>query len=107
MEDAPDYTSDFVQSEPAEAADIPQLPAEPAVPITSRFLYVDVAALRAKQLRRGARLRYDIEPGLPHRVAHALAEVLVQLDFHAQSATLAQADFSGTSTNRSRLISAP
>ncbi|MFN7913758.1 MAG: DNA-directed RNA polymerase subunit omega [Vicinamibacterales bacterium] len=65
MEDAPDYTSDFVQSEPAEAADIPQLPAEPAVPITSRFLYVDVAALRAKQLRRGARLRYDIEPGLP------------------------------------------
>jgi len=40
-------------------------PIEPAPPITSRFLYVDVAALRAKQLRRGARLRYEIDPGLP------------------------------------------
>jgi DNA-directed RNA polymerase subunit K/omega len=35
-------------------------PAEPEVkapPIDSRFLFVDVAALRAKQLRRGARPR--------------------------------------------------
>src|SRR5207248_11358350 len=31
--------------------------AEPAAPITSRFLFVDVAAQRAKQLRRGALLR--------------------------------------------------
>jgi DNA-directed RNA polymerase subunit K/omega len=30
-----------------------------APPIESRFLYVDVAALRAKQLRRGARPRLD------------------------------------------------
>lgn len=30
-----------------------------AAPIESRFLYVDVAALRAKQLRRGARHRLD------------------------------------------------
>ncbi len=30
-----------------------------ALPIESRFLYVDVAALRAKQLRRGARPRLD------------------------------------------------
>lgn len=29
----------------------------PAAPIESRFLFVDVAALRAKQLRRGARPR--------------------------------------------------
>jgi len=36
----------------------PALPAEPAPPIESRFLFVDVAALRAKQLRRGARLRF-------------------------------------------------
>jgi DNA-directed RNA polymerase subunit K/omega len=36
----------------------PQIPAEPAPPITSRFLFVDVAALRAKQLRRGARIRF-------------------------------------------------
>lgn len=32
---------------------------EKATPIESRFLYVDVAALRAKQLRRGARPRLD------------------------------------------------
>jgi DNA-directed RNA polymerase subunit K/omega len=34
-------------------------------PIESRFLFVDVAALRAKQLRRGARLRFEAEPGVP------------------------------------------
>src|SRR5947209_19652018 len=33
------------------------VPSEPAPPIDSRFLFVDVAALRAKQLRRGARVR--------------------------------------------------
>ena len=32
---------------------------EPAPPIQSRFLFVDVAALRAKQLRRGARPRLE------------------------------------------------
>ena len=32
-------------------------PRPKAAPIESRFLYVDVAALRAKQLRRGARPR--------------------------------------------------
>jgi DNA-directed RNA polymerase subunit K/omega len=37
-----------------------------AAPIESRFLYVDVAALRAKQLRRGARPRLDqVEEALP------------------------------------------
>ena len=41
------------------------MPAEPAPPIQSRFLFVDVAALRAKQLRRGARLRFEPEPGVP------------------------------------------
>jgi DNA-directed RNA polymerase subunit K/omega len=34
-----------------------RVPREPAAPIESRFLFVDVAALRAKQLRRGAKLR--------------------------------------------------
>jgi len=43
----------------------PLVPAEPAPPIESRFLFVDVAALRAKQLRRGARLRFEPEPGVP------------------------------------------
>jgi len=42
---------------------------EPAPPIQSRFLFVDVAALRAKQLRRGARVRFDgaIEAPMPHK----------------------------------------
>jgi DNA-directed RNA polymerase omega subunit len=44
---------------------MPLLPAEPAPPIESRFLFVDVAALRAKQLRRGARVRFEPEPGAP------------------------------------------
>lgn len=35
----------------------PLIPIEPVPPIESRFLFVDVAALRAKQLRRGARVR--------------------------------------------------
>jgi DNA-directed RNA polymerase subunit K/omega len=34
-------------------------PREPAPPVTNRFLFVDIAALRAKQLRRGARPRID------------------------------------------------
>lgn len=38
---------------------------EPAPPITSRFLFVDVAALRAKQLRRGARVRFQTTEGHP------------------------------------------
>lgn len=37
-------------------------PREPAAPIESRFLFVDVAALRAKQLRRGAKLRLPEQP---------------------------------------------
>ena len=40
-----------------DPVDTPPEPApapEPAPPIESRFLFVDVAALRAKQLRRGA-----------------------------------------------------
>ena len=48
--------------------------AEPPPPIQSRFLFVDVAALRAKQLRRGARVRFDgvnetPAPRKPERVA--------------------------------------
>src|SRR4051795_7125323 len=41
-----------------DEADAPKIPTEPAPPIESRFLFVDVAALRAKQLRRGAQLRF-------------------------------------------------
>lgn len=48
-----------------DAHDAPGLPGEPAPPIQSRFLFVDVAALRAKQLRRGARARLEAEQVLP------------------------------------------
>lgn len=47
----------------AEAVERPEAP-----PIESRFLFVDVAALRAKQLRRGAKSRLepaDPEPAPP------------------------------------------
>jgi DNA-directed RNA polymerase omega subunit len=56
------------QPEP-EAA--PLIPSEPLPPIDSRFLFVDVAALRAKQLKRGARPRLgeDVLPHKPERVA--------------------------------------
>ena len=52
----------------------PAVPAEPTPLIQSRFLFVDVAALRAKQLRRGARVRLDADefvplPHKPERVA--------------------------------------
>jgi DNA-directed RNA polymerase subunit K/omega len=65
MEDAPDFIPETLSPEEPDLAEAPLEPVEPAPPITSRFLYVDVAALRAKQLRRGARLRYELEPGLP------------------------------------------
>lgn len=45
-------------AEGASAEDVPVVHPK-APPIESRFLYVDVAALRAKQLRRGARPRLD------------------------------------------------
>ncbi len=54
-----------------ESVETPGAPLEPAPPIHSRFLFVDVAALRAKQLRRGARVRLATPeanaPQLPHK----------------------------------------
>ncbi len=48
---------------------------ERAVPITSRFLFVDVAAQRAKQLRRGALPRLDraVSHG-PHKLERMAME---------------------------------
>ena len=52
-----------------------------APPIESRFLFVDVAAMRAKQLRRGARLRLREEDGtweahkaIPHKAERLAME---------------------------------
>jgi DNA-directed RNA polymerase subunit K/omega len=44
---------------PAAPADEAPIIHPKAAPIESRFLFVDVSALRAKQLRRGARPRLD------------------------------------------------
>jgi DNA-directed RNA polymerase subunit K/omega len=44
-----------------EQSDVEEAPRPKAAPIESRFLFVDVSALRAKQLRRGAK------PRLPER----------------------------------------
>jgi DNA-directed RNA polymerase subunit K/omega len=54
-------------------AGAPLLPTEPVPPIHSRFLFVDVAALRAKQLRRGARLRILADDGPLPKKAERLA----------------------------------
>ena len=51
----------------SDESDAPKIPAEPLPPIESRFLFVDVAALRAKQLKRGARQRLGEETQLPHK----------------------------------------
>ena len=54
----------------------PSAPRPKAPPIESRFLYVDVAAMRAKQLRRGAlpRLAADDEANETHRAMPFKAE---------------------------------
>jgi DNA-directed RNA polymerase omega subunit len=45
-----------------------------APPIESRFLFVDVAAMRAKQLRRGALVRLSDDDGVEHRATPHKAE---------------------------------
>ena len=52
-------------------------PLEPAPPVSNRFLFVDIAALRAKQLRRGARPRID-QPGNHHPAPHKAERVAME-----------------------------
>ena len=54
--------------------DRPKIPAEPLPPIQSRFLFVDVAALRAKQLRRGAQPRLGEEVQAPLKAERVAME---------------------------------
>jgi len=54
---------------PPEGADT-----EPAPPISSRFLFVDVAAQRAKQLRRGALPRLERGMPGPHKLERVAME---------------------------------
>ena len=61
-------------------ADPTEAGAEASPLITSRFLFVDVAAQRAKQLRRGALLRVERHPAGPHKLERlAMEEVKQQL----------------------------
>jgi DNA-directed RNA polymerase subunit K/omega len=75
-------------------SDAPLIPTEPVEPIHSRFLFVDVAALRAKQLRKGARQRLGEGAVLPYKAERvAMEEVkrgLVQYDVPPPKAPVAE-----------------
>ena len=67
--------------DPTVEPDAPPVPRTRATPIESRFLFVDVAAMRAKQLRRGAIVRLDealevgeIARALPHKAERVAME---------------------------------
>ena len=67
--------TDDVLSPPSESASETPAPRPKAPPIESRFLFVDVAAMRAKQLRRGALPRLaDDNADADHRVQPFKAE---------------------------------
>ena len=66
----------------APVVHLPRIPEQPAPEITSRFLFVDVASMRAKQLRNGALARIDRADGahVPHKLERmAMDEVKRQL----------------------------
>lgn len=69
-----------VVTPPAEL-DTPSGPYPKAPPIESRFLFVDIAAMRAKQLRRGALVRlsdeddaFDAKRAHPHKAERVAME---------------------------------
>ena len=62
--------------------------AQPAAPITSRFLFVDVAAQRAKQLRRGALPRLERAGAAPHKLERVAMEEVKQGVIHYTLPTL-------------------
>ena len=83
--------NEFVEQDPA-----PQIPAEPVEPISSRFLFVDVAALRAKQLRRGARIRFvDSDAVKAHHKAERVAMEEVRRGLVAYDVPAANAGTAG------------
>ncbi len=57
---------------------MPRIPDEPMPPVDNRFLFVDVAAQRAKQLRRGALPR--LEPLRPDPETGERPEVAIRLE---------------------------
>jgi DNA-directed RNA polymerase omega subunit len=63
--------ADDVLTPDTDTTDAASAPRPSAPPIESRFLFVDVAAMRAKQLRRGALVRLTdqddkFDPQRPH-----------------------------------------
>ena len=63
----------------AAEAETPEAPRPKAPPIESRFLFVDVAAMRAKQLRRGARPRLDDDvPETPRLHPHKAERIAME-----------------------------
>ena len=62
----------MAENDRQETSDAGEQPAQ-AAPITSRFLFVDVAAQRAKQLRRGALPRIE-RGGGPHKLERIAME---------------------------------
>lgn len=71
MADVENITPD-TESEPQAA------PPERAAPIDSRFLFVDVAAQRAKQLRRGVVPRVQREAGASRKLERLAMEEVRQ-----------------------------
>jgi len=73
--------TDEVLETPAQTDDDTPAPRPKAPPIESRFLFVDVAAMRAKQLRRGALPRLQDEDlarepqrAVPHKAERVAME---------------------------------
>jgi DNA-directed RNA polymerase subunit K/omega len=58
-----DDALDVPVTPPAPVVHLPRIPEQPAPAITSRFVFVDVAAMRAQQLRNGALVRIDKTDG--------------------------------------------
>ena len=69
-------STEVLDGTPVDPQPEPDAEPERAAPITSRFLFVDVAAQRAKQLRRGARPRLDEATDKPFKLERvAMREV--------------------------------
>ena len=65
----------MAQNAEAESRGTDEEHAQPSAPITSRFLFVDVSAQRAKQLRRGAVPRLARHGGhTPHKLERIAME---------------------------------
>ena len=75
---------DELNETPETETSNPLIPPEPLPPIESRFLFVDVAALRAKQLKRGARPRIE---GTDAPVPHKAERLAIWRNLHATGRT--------------------